>query len=187
MVTTKVAEVALATTVTLVGTVATAAFEVDRLTVAPAEGAGPESVTVPVRLAPPTAVVGAMVRPASTAEEDDEAVTVSVEESCSPFRVAPISAVAFTVCANVVTAKEAEVAPAGTVTEAGVVAAPGLELARATGVPPEGAAEVRVSVPLTPVTPGTFEAESVIAESWGARAPVVPSTRRTGEGWVTVA
>lgn len=161
----KPAEVALAATVTLVGTVATAAFEVVRLTVAPPAGAGPESVTVPLRLAPPTAVVGETVRPASAAEEDDEAVTVSVEESRSPLSVAPISVVELAVCANVVMAKEAEVAPAGTVMEAGVVAAAIFELARATGVPPDGAAEVRVTVPLTAVPPVTFAAERVMAES----------------------
>ena len=91
--TTKVAEVALAGTVTPAGTVATAAFEVARLTVAPVEGAGPESVTVPVRLAPPTAVAGEMVSPASVAPEDEDAVTVSVDASFSPFKAALISAV----------------------------------------------------------------------------------------------
>ena len=47
--------------VTLVGTVTTAVFELDRVTIAPPEGAGPLSVTVPVEELPPTTLAGARV------------------------------------------------------------------------------------------------------------------------------
>ena len=54
----KVAVVAPAATVTLAGTWAAAVLLLDRLTMAPAAGAGPFRVTVPVEDAPPITEVG---------------------------------------------------------------------------------------------------------------------------------
>ena len=54
----KVAEVACAATVTLAGTVAAAVLLLDSVTTAPAGGAFPVNVTVPVELVPLVTVVG---------------------------------------------------------------------------------------------------------------------------------
>ena len=56
--TVKVAEVALAGTVTLAGTCAAALLLLDSVTTAPPVGAGMFSVTVPVEEVPPTTEVG---------------------------------------------------------------------------------------------------------------------------------
>ena len=56
--TVKVAVVFPAATVTLEGTVATEVELLERFTTVPADGAGPESVTVPVDGDPPLTVVG---------------------------------------------------------------------------------------------------------------------------------
>ena len=58
VVTVKVPLVALAATVTLGGTCAAAVLLLDRVTTAPVEGAGAESVTVPIVLLPPTTEFG---------------------------------------------------------------------------------------------------------------------------------
>src|SRR5271169_4932648 len=61
----KFAVMALAGTVTLAGTVATAVLPLERLTTAPAAGAGPRKVTVPWALVPPTTIAGFTVTCAS--------------------------------------------------------------------------------------------------------------------------
>ena len=58
VVTVKVADVAFAATMTLGGTCAAKVVSLDRLTTAPAAGAGPFRVTVPVEEVPPITVVG---------------------------------------------------------------------------------------------------------------------------------
>jgi hypothetical protein len=58
VVTAKVAVVALAATVTVAGTCAAAVLLLDRVTTAPAGGAGPFSVTVPVEVLPPPTAAG---------------------------------------------------------------------------------------------------------------------------------
>ena len=62
----KTADVDPGETVTAVGAFALVLLE-ERLTVAPPEGAGPLSVTVPVESAPPTTELGDTLRPESTA------------------------------------------------------------------------------------------------------------------------
>jgi hypothetical protein len=71
--TVNVAVVALGATVTLVGTAATALLVLPSVTSAPATGAGPLSVTVPVEALPPRTDVGLNVRELRAA-----AVTVKV-------------------------------------------------------------------------------------------------------------
>ena len=97
VVTVNVAMFELAGTVTVAGTVATEEFEVDSNTTVPPDGAGPESVTVPVRLLPPTAVVGATATALTVSDEEVPGVMVTGEPSFSPFRLAAIITVAFDV------------------------------------------------------------------------------------------
>ena len=66
VVTLKVAVVALAATVTLVGTWAAAVLLLDRVTTAPPTGAGPFKVTVPVDVLPPNTDAGLRVTEAGT-------------------------------------------------------------------------------------------------------------------------
>jgi hypothetical protein len=61
---------------------------------------------------------------------------------------------------KVVTVKVFEVCPAGTVTFEGTAAAPVFELVRPTTAPPEGAALVRVTVPVEEVPPRTLVGET---------------------------
>jgi hypothetical protein len=72
-VTVNVAVVAFAATVTLAGTVAAAVLLLDSVTTAPAAGAGPFNVTVPVDGVPPITVVGLKLTEVNVA-----AVTVRV-------------------------------------------------------------------------------------------------------------
>ena len=73
VVTAKVALVLPEGTVTLEGTVATAVLALERVTTTPADGAGPESITVPVDGVSPFTVVGLRVRELTTG-----AITASV-------------------------------------------------------------------------------------------------------------
>ena len=77
VVTAKVAVVAPAGTVTVVGTWAAAVIELDNAIAAPPAGAGPLSVTVPVDGVPPTTEVGISVTEFRTGA-DTVVVTVKV-------------------------------------------------------------------------------------------------------------
>src|SRR5439155_4032990 len=82
--------------------------------------------------------------------------TVRTAMRVAPPNAAEIVAVLEVGTAFVVTVKVALVAPAGTVTLTGTVAAAVLPLESATAAPPAGAADVRMTVPvdeLPPVTP----------------------------------
>ena len=79
LVTVKVAVVAPAGTVTFAGTVAAAVLLLDRVTTAPAAGAGPFNVTVPVDGVPPITEVGLSVTELRVA-----AVTVRVAVLVTP-------------------------------------------------------------------------------------------------------
>ena len=135
----KVAINAPAGTVTFAGT-ETAVLLLDSATAHPPAGAAVVRRTVPCEAAPPVTVVGLT----DTAESDVEGVadvTVSVALAVAPPYVAVMVAGVDAVSLVVLIEKVPLVAPAGTVTLAGTVAAAAL-LARVTTASPIGAAEV---------------------------------------------
>ena len=149
VVTVKVALVAPAATVTLEGTVATEVRLLPRVTTAPTDGAGPDSVTVPVDGEGSLTVVGFKVRDASVG-----AVTAKLADRDTPHVPVMVTDV-FEATALVVTVKVAVVAPAATVTLAGTLAAAVLPLDRVTTAPFAGAGPFRVTVPVEEVPPIT--------------------------------
>jgi hypothetical protein len=120
--------------VTLAGTCAAAALLLSSVTEAPAGGAIPFSVTVPIELLPPTTEVGDRLR-----EDKTAALTVRVALALTP-RVAFMTEVVVVGTPSVVTAKVVDALPAGTVTLVGTVAAAVLLLVSVTTAPPAGAA-----------------------------------------------
>lgn len=151
VVTVKVAELAPAATVTVAGTVAVAGSLLLRVTTNPPAGAGPLRFTVPAAVSPPVTELGVSVNPVSAG-----GFTVTEALALLPFEVAVISAVVAAATGDVATVKPAEVAPPGTVTDAGAVAAGSL-LVRPTISPPAGAVEPSVTVPETDAPPITLE------------------------------
>ena len=153
MLTVKLALVCPACTLTLEGTVATDVLALESVTVAPPEGAAALRVTVPLELFPPVTLVGLRVSDESVTE-DDEGLIVSV--ACWEVlpSVAVIVAVVIEETNVVVTVKLALVDPLATVTLLGTLALE-LLLLRVTTVPPEGAAALRVTVPVELFPPVT--------------------------------
>ena len=147
--TAKLAVVLPAATVTLEGTVATALLLLERVTTAPPDGAGPESVTVPVEAVPPTTEVGLRLTELSVG-----AVTVKVADRLVP-RVPDMVTEVLLATGLVVTVNVAEVAFAATVTLAGTLATAAFLLDKVTTDPPAGAGPSRVTVPLEEVPPIT--------------------------------
>ncbi len=129
-----VAVVAPASTLTDAGTWATAVRLLDSVTTIPAAGAGPFRVTEPVDEFPPCTLVGSRISDANLG-----AVTVNFSRRVVPRYVAEIIGDALVATGLVVTANAAEVAPAGTVTEAGTWAAAVLPDVSVTTAPPTGA------------------------------------------------
>ena len=128
-------------TVTLEGTVTTEVLLLDSVTVAPLEGDGPLSVTVPVEFCdPPFTVVGFRV-----SELRVGALTVSVAERATPS-VPVILTEVLDATGLVVMVKVAVVAFAATVTLAGTCAAVVLLLDRVTTAPFAGAGPFSVTV-----------------------------------------
>jgi hypothetical protein len=156
-------------TVTLDGTVATDVLLLDRFTLAPPEGAAPVNVTVPVELFPPLTLVGLSVSDESVTDED-AGLMVSVAWFELLPSVAVIVAVVIAVTDVVVTVKFVLVDPAGTVTLLGTVALE-LLLLRLTTLPPEGAAELNVTVPVELVPPVTLVGFKVTEETVGPELP----------------
>jgi len=148
VVTVNVPEVAPAAIVTEAGTVATDVVPEERLTVNPPAGAAELIVTVPVEEPAPVTDVGLRLRALTVG-----AVIANEAVVFTPVNVAVIVAVALAATAVVFTENVAEFEPAGTVTEAGTDAAALFE-ARATVVPPVGAAVfiVMVAVEVEPPT-----------------------------------
>lgn len=159
--------------VTVTGTVA-APSELVVETTAPAGGALPFSVSVPVEEAPPPTVVGLNVT--------DESVAGVVEITTvldTPASVAVIVDDPFAATPSVVTVKVAVVAFVATVTVAGTVAQVVSELERAIAKPVDPALPFKVTVPVTLLPPTTglalSETEDGVA-GWTVSVPlrVVP-------------
>jgi hypothetical protein len=170
--TVNVALVAPAGTVTVEGTLA-AALSLARATCAPPAGAGPLKVTVPVEdCTPPTTLVGFKVSEETVGSGGGGGVTVRAAVWVTLAKDAEMVTVVDAATALVFTGKVAFVAPAGTVTLEGTLAAP-LSLARATCAPPAGAGPLRVTVPVEDCAPPTTVVGfSVSEESVAAGVPV---------------
>lgn len=132
-------------TTTVDGTEAAALSEV-KVTVAPPARAGTSRVTVPVKVSSPLTVDELKVWLARIGV-DGSTVRVAVLVTVPAF--AEIVTVVVLATPTVAISKVAEVLPAGIVTVAGTVAAL-LLLVRDTTVPPEGAVQSRLTVPVLP-------------------------------------
>ena len=139
-----VAELAPAGTVTFAGTLAFVGLLLASVTTK-ALAVALSRITVPTELDPPTTVVGFNVKDARAAGAG--AVTVSVVDLFMPAYVAVMLPTVVELTTEVFTAKFADDALAGTVTELGTDAA-GLALAKVTMAPFAGAAPVRLTVPV---------------------------------------
>jgi len=157
VVTVKVALVAPAGTVTLAGTVAAAAL-LDSDTTAPPLGAALVRVTLPCELPPPVTLVGLSVRLLRLAAGGGggTGVTVSVLVRLAPLYVPVSVTLVFAPTALVLTVKLALLAPAAIVTLAGTLATAGLLLESVTTAPPDGAAAVKLAVPVAAFGPTTL-------------------------------
>lgn len=94
-----------------------------------------------------------------------------------PVSVTPV----FALTALVVTVKLALVAPAATVTLAGTLATAGLLLESVTTAPPEGAAAVRVAVPVEEVGPTTLVGLTDSEDKLGVLVAACGVKRRVAE------
>jgi len=97
----------------------------------------------------------------------DEGDTVRIAVRVAPPNAAEIVVELDAVTAFDVTLKAALVAPAGTVTLAGTVATAVLLLESVTAAPPDGAADVRVTVPVDEAPPVTLAGLRLSAETDG--------------------
>ena len=159
MVTVNLALVCPTATVTLAGTVATDVLPLEMDTLAPPEGAAALRVTVPVELLPPLMLVGLRV--------NEESVNAGLMISEAIWELLPsvalIVAVRAVLTDVVLTVNLALVDPLATLTLLGTLALE-LLLLRLTTMPPEGAAELRVTVPVELLPPVTLVGFSVSDE-----------------------
>ena len=154
VVTAKVAEVAPARTVTLAGTVATAALLLESVTTAPPAGAAEERVTC--RSTPSAHDARRAEGDRGEGRDDGGGIDCQDRRTRGPSVGRADGDVGGSITPVVVTAKPTDVAPAGAVTLAGTAAVAGLLLESVTTAPPAGAAEERVTVPVDPVPPTTL-------------------------------
>ncbi len=152
VVTVKFALVDPAATVTLLGTLA-AELLLDKLTTAPPEGAAALSVTVPVELLPPVTLVGFRLTEETVVPQELAAFTVKFVDTVAPPDCPYMGATTPKVSQLVPSEKLTLVWPAGIVTVMGsfIVSTAAVLLLLVdinTSLPPEGAAEAMVTVPV---------------------------------------
>lgn len=167
--TAKVALVDPVGTVTLAGTVALG-LVLASATTTPPLGAGPVKVTVPVDEPPPVTLDGS-----SDSAAKAGGTTVSVLVCVTPFRIAEMVTKVGDATAEVITLNDPLVAPAGTASEAGTLATPGLLLTSDTVAPLAEAGPLNVTVLTTGFPPVTLGAPKLTddndTESAGEFAP----------------
>jgi hypothetical protein len=141
----KVAVVLPAGAVTLAGTVARETSLLPSVITAPPAGAGADSVTVPVDVAPLGISVGESVNDAAV---EPEGRTLSTAVTVTPAEFAEMAAKSYAATGWLVATNDAVFAPAGTVTLEGTVTTDVLLLERETAAPPDGAFDASVTVPV---------------------------------------
>jgi hypothetical protein len=144
----KVAVVAYAGTVTLVGTEAANPLLLDRNTTAPPAGAGPLSVTVPIEEPPPVTLDGL-----SVSERSVGGRTASEADWVTPLFAAEIDTEIAVPTGAVVAVNVTLLAPAGTVTEDGTAATEESLDDKETTIPPLGAGPLTTTVPTEELPP----------------------------------
>ena len=153
VVTVKVALVAPAGTMILTGTLAAVELH-ESVTVPPPLSAGALKVTVPVTGAPPTTLIGFTDTVERTGPGGGG---VSVRMACASTSSVPVTKTLVNTPTGLVgTRKVALIAPAGTVTVAGIAAQEQL-LASVTTDPPAGAGSVKSTVRVETLPPTTLE------------------------------
>ena len=153
VVTVKVALVAPAGTMILTGTLAAVELH-ESVTVPPPLSAGALKVTVPVTGLPPTTLIGFNDTVERTGPGGGG---VSVRMACEITSSVPVTKTLVNTPTGLVgTGKVALIAPAGTVTVAGIAAREEL-LASVTTDPPAGAGSLKVTVPVVTLPPTTLE------------------------------
>jgi hypothetical protein len=141
--------------VTVAGTVAAAVFELESETTKPPEGGPDERKMVPVAPLPPSTVAGDTDRDVGVTGGGG-GVTVRIALRVAPPKVPVMVPDICSVTDAVLTVKVPLVAPAATVTLPGTVAVLGMLLDSVTTAPPEGAAVVKVAVPVEALPPTTL-------------------------------
>jgi len=179
----KFALVAPAAMVTFAGTVAALVWLLERATTAPPLGAALPSVAVPCDVLPPVTVVGFKdsVDKLAGGGGGGTGVTVRVAVRIVPLKAAEMVTLLVAATATVLIAKLALVAPAATVTLAGVEATLGAALDSVTTAPPVGAALLSVTVPWGEFPPTIMAGLSESDNSVGAAGAVCGVKRRNAD------
>ena len=179
----KLALIAPAAMDTLAGTVATLVLALERATTAPPLGAALVSVTVPCEVLPPVTVVGLSVREDKLAGGGGAGtgVTTSVAVRVTPLNVAEMVTLLVAATETVLIENVAVVAPAATVTLAGVEATAEALLESVTTAPPVGAALLRVTVPCEELPPTTVAGLRESDERVGAAGAACGVKRREAD------
>ena len=158
--------VAPAGIVTVAGTPSKSGRVVEIATTAPVAGAAAVRTTALLLLStPPEMVPGINSRRLSVTEDAVPGLTVSTTALCAPLYDAVMVACVevLTVCGEIV--KVADICPPGTVTDAGTAATADALEDNVTTAPPDKAALVRTTVPVTGLS-------AVVAEVEVVRAPI---------------
>jgi chitodextrinase len=130
---------------TVAGTFATDVSALASVITAPPAGAGADSVTVPVDVAPLGTSVGESVNDAAV---EPEGRTLRTAVTVTPAEFAEMAAKSYAATGWLVATNEAVFVPAATVTLEGTVTTDVLLLVMDTAVPPDGAFDASVTVPV---------------------------------------